>query len=146
MSWFDCKITYEKEVNQSGKMRKVSESYLVDAETFTDAETRMAEEMGGRGSYIMDSVKKVRLAELFIDDKSERYYKCKVGFITLDEKAGVEKKKYVQMIVQADDIDEALQSLHKGMKDTLGEYEVASVSETTYMDVFKYRINTGDNK
>ncbi len=142
MSWFDCKITYEKEINQSGKMRKVSESYLIDAETFTDAEARMAEEMEGRGSFIMDSVKKVRLYDLFVDDKSERYYKCKVGFITLDEKAGVEKKKYVQMIVQADDIDHALENLHKGMQDTLGEYDVASITETLYMDVFKYKINT----
>lgn len=142
MSWFDCKITYEKEINQSGKMRKVSESYLVDAETFTDAEARMAEEMIGRGSFIMDSVKKVRLYDLFIDHKSERYYKCKVGFITLDEKAGVEKKKYVQMIVQADDIEHALENLNKGMQDTLGEYEIASITETTYMDVFEYKINT----
>ncbi|MDO5017469.1 MAG: DUF4494 domain-containing protein [Porphyromonas sp.] len=144
MSWFDCKITYEKEVNQSGKMRKVSESYLVDAETFTDAEARMAEEMGSRGSYIMDSVRKIRLYELFLDEKSERYYKSKVGFITLDEKAGVEKRKYVQMIVQADDIDEALQNIHKGMKDTLGDYEVVSITETAYMDVFKYQIKTGE--
>ncbi len=144
MSWFDCKITYEKEINQSGKMRKVSESYLVDAETFTDAESRMAEEMSSRGSYIVDSVRKIRLYELFLDQKSERYYKSKVGFITLDEKAGVEKKKYVQILVQADDIDEALQNLHKGMKDTLGDYEVASVAETNYMDVFPYQIKTGD--
>ena len=143
MSWFDCKITYEKEINQSGKMRKVSENYLVDAETFTDAETRITEEMSNRGSFIVDSVRKIRLYELFLDEKSERYYKSKVGFITLDEKAGVEKRKYVQILVQADDIDEALQSLHKGMKDTLGDYEVASIAETNYMDVFKYQINTG---
>ena len=144
MSWFDCKITYEKEINQSGKMRKVSESYLVDAESFTEAETRISEEMHSRGSYIVDSVRKVRLYELFLDDKSERYYKSKVGFITLDEKAGVEKRKFVQIIVQADDLDEALENLHKGMKDTLGDYEVASITETTYMDVFKYQINTGE--
>ena len=70
--------------------------------------------------------------------------KVKVGFITLDEKAGVEKRKFVQIIVQADDLDEALENLHKGMKDTLGDYEVASITETTYMDVFKYQINTGE--
>lgn len=146
MSWFDCKITYEKEVNQSGKMRKVSESYLVDADSFTEAEARITEEMHGRGNFIVDSVRKIRLSELFLDQKSERFYKCKVGFITLDEKAGVEKRKYVQMIVQADDLEEALQSLNRGMKDTLGDYEIAAITETTYMDVFVYQINTEEKK
>ena len=102
--------------------------------------------MHNRGSYIVDSVRKVRLYELFLDDKSERYYKSKVGFITLDEKAGVEKRKFVQIIVQADDLGEALDNLHKGMKDTLGDYEVASITETTYMDVFKYQIKTGEER
>ncbi|MDN4754555.1 DUF4494 domain-containing protein [Porphyromonadaceae bacterium W3.11] len=140
MSWFDCKITYEKEVNQSGKMRKVSESYLVDAETFTDAEARMVELMSSRGAFIMDSVKKVRMYEIFLDHKSQRFYKSKVGFISLDEKAGVEKKKYVQMLVQADDIEEALEGIKKGMADTMSDYEIASIVETTYMDVFPYEI------
>ncbi|MBR8712313.1 DUF4494 domain-containing protein [Porphyromonas levii] len=142
MSWFDCKITYEKEINHTGKMRKVSENYLIDAETITDAEDRIVEEMNGRGSFVMDSVKKVRLYDLFIDDKSERYYKCKVGFITLDEKAGVEKKKYVQMLVQADSIDLALEILHKGMKGTLRDYEVAAIKESSFMDVLNYKIKT----
>lgn len=140
MSWFDCKITYEKEVNQSGKMRKVSESYIVDAETFTDAEARMVELMESRGPFIMDSVKKVRLYELFLDHKSQRFYKAKVGFISLDEKAGVEKKKYVQMLVQADDIEEALEGIKKGMANTMSDYEIASITETVYMDVFPYEI------
>lgn len=140
MSWFDCKITYEKEINQAGKMRKVSESYLVDAETFTDAEARMAEEMSSRGPYIMDSVKKVRLYELFLDHKSQRFYKAKVGFISLDEKAGVEKKKFVQMLVQADDIEEALAGITKGMANTMSDYEIASIAETTYMEVFPYQV------
>lgn len=140
MGWFDCKITYEKEINQSGKMRKVSESYLVDAETFTDAEARMVDLLGGRGPFVMDSVKKVRLYELFLNDKGQKFYKSKVGFISLDEKEGVEKKKYVQMLVQADDIDEALAGIHKGMANTMSDYEVASVTETVFMDVFPYQV------
>lgn len=140
MSWFDCKITYEKEINQAGKMRKVSESYLVDAETFTDAEARMAEMMSSRGPYIMDSVKKVRLSELFLDDKSQKFYKAKVGFISLDEKAGVEKKKFVQMLIQADDIEEALAGINKNMAKGMSDYEIASITETTYMEVFPYQV------
>ncbi|MDD7559308.1 MAG: DUF4494 domain-containing protein [Porphyromonas sp.] len=140
MSWFECKITYDKEISAEGKLKKVSESYLLDAETFTDAEARMTELMESRGAFTMDTVKKVRLSELFLDDKSERFYKAKVGFISLDEKAGVEKKKYVQMLVQADNFREALDNLNKGMKDTLADYEIAQLQETTIMDVFPYEV------
>lgn len=135
MSWFNCKVSYEKLVVESGKMRKVSEAYLVNAEDFTEVETLMAKFLKGRGPYVVVSVRKIRLYELFLDDKSERYYKCKVGFFTLDENAGVVKRKYVQIIVQADDIDLALKSLHKGIKDTLGDYEVAAVVDTDYIDI-----------
>ncbi len=140
MSWFETKLTYEREINAEGKMKKVSESYLVDAETFTDAEARMNEIMETRGAFIMDSVKKVRYAELFLDQKSQRYYKAKVGFISLDEKAGVEKKKYVQMLIQADDLPEALDNLKKGMSTSLEDYEIASIQETLIVDVFPYEV------
>lgn len=140
MSWFECKITYDKEINADGKMKKVSEVYLLDAETFTDAEARMTELMESRGAFTMDSVKKVRYAELFLDDKSERFYKAKVGFITLDEKAGVEKKKYSQMLIQANDFSDACDNLLKGMKDTLADYEIAAIQETPIMDVYPYEV------
>lgn len=140
MSWFETKLTYEREINADGKMKRVSESYLLDAETFTDAEARMNEIMETRGAFIMDSVKKVRYAELFLDQKSQRYFKAKVGFISLDEKAGVEKKKYVQMLIQADDLPEALENLKKAMSTTLEDYEIASIQETMIVDVFPYEV------
>ncbi|MDO5035933.1 MAG: DUF4494 domain-containing protein [Porphyromonas sp.] len=137
MSWFECKVTYEKEVGNNGVFKKVSENYLVDAENFTEAEARLTKYLDGRGAFIMVSVKKVRLYELFLDHKSQRFYKAKVGFITLDEKNGCEKKKYVQMLVQADDLELALEGLHKGMKGTLSDYEIASIAETSIVEVVK---------
>lgn len=139
-NWFEAKITYEKEVNQEGMMKKVSESYLLDAVSFTEAEVRIAEQVESRGSFVLNNLRKVRYAEVFLNDKGDRFYKAKVGFITLDEKAGVEKKKYVQMLVQANDIQDALDGINKGMHGTLADYEIASIQETTLMDVFPYEV------
>ena len=139
-NWFEAKITYEKEVNQEGMMKKVSESYLLDAISFTEAEVRIAEQIESRGSFVLNNLRKVRYAEVFLNDKGDRFYKAKVGFITLDEKAGVEKKKYVQMLVQANDIQDALDGINKGMQGTLADYEIASIQETTLMDVFPYEV------
>lgn len=135
MSWFNCKVTYEKLVEESGKMRKVSEAYLVFAEDFTEVETLMAKFLKGRGSYVVDSVSKIRLYGLLISDRNERYYKCKIGVITLDEKAGVKKRKYVQVIVQANDIDSALRWAHENWKRDFDDYEIASIVETDLVDI-----------
>ena len=40
-TWFECKIRYEK-VMENGMQKKVTEPYLVDALSFTEAEARMA--------------------------------------------------------------------------------------------------------
>lgn len=146
MSWFESKITYEKEENQGGKMKRVSEVYLLDAFSFTEAENILAEEMAPRGPFTVDSVKKVKYAELFLDKNGDRFYKLKVGFITLDEKAGVEKKKYVNMLCQASDIESAIECLHRGMKDSMVDYEIASVAETSIMDVIEHQKGTAPAK
>ena len=43
-TWFECKIRYEK-VMENGMQKKVTEPYLVDALSFTEAEARIIEEM-----------------------------------------------------------------------------------------------------
>ena len=43
-TWFECKIRYEKVV-ENGMQKKVTEPYLVDALSFTEAEARIIEEM-----------------------------------------------------------------------------------------------------
>ena len=43
-TWFECKIRYEK-VMENGMNKKVTEPYLVDALSFTEAEARIIEEI-----------------------------------------------------------------------------------------------------
>lgn len=43
-TWFLCKIRYEK-VMENGMQKKVTEPYLVDALSFTEAEARIIEEV-----------------------------------------------------------------------------------------------------
>lgn len=137
MSWFNCKVSYEKLIGESGKIRKVTESYLVDADDFTEVETLMGTFLIGIGPYVVESVRKIRLYELFLDDKSERYYKCKAGFITLDEKTGLEKRKREQFIVMASDFEEAVKAFVHKLDSMLVDYEIVSVQETDYVDLIR---------
>ena len=43
-SWFTCKVSFEK-VMENGMQKKVTEPYLVDALSFTEAEARIIEEV-----------------------------------------------------------------------------------------------------
>jgi len=139
MNWFECKVSYEK-MMENGVQKKITEPYLVDALSFTEAEARIIEEMKPyiSGEFIVIDIKRARIAELFFNESGDRYYKFKVNFITLDETNGVEKKTAVQMLAQASDIKEAISVLENGMKGTLADYAIASVSETLIMDVFPF--------
>jgi len=139
MNWFECKVSYEK-IMENGIQKKVTEPYLVDALSFTEAEARIIEEVKPyiSGEFTIAGVRRARLAELFFNDTGDRYYKVKVYFITLDERSGAEKKISVQMLAQADNLKDAITVLEEGMKGSMADYSIASVSETMIMDVFPY--------
>lgn len=141
-SWFECKISYEK-VLENGMQKKVTEPYLVDAISFTEAEARITEEVRPfiSGEFTVTDIKRARLSELFFNENGDRFYKIKVYFITLDEKSGAEKKTAAQMLAQACTLKEAIAVLEEGMKGTMADYTIASVTETMLMDVFPFSVN-----
>ncbi len=138
-NWFQVKATYEKML-ENGIQKKVTESFLLDSLSFTEAESRAVEELKPyiSGEFTIADIKRTRLSELFLNYNGDRFFKAKVCFITLDEKSGTEKKTAVQMLAQASSLREALQVVNKGMEDTLADYFIASLSETSIMDVFPY--------
>lgn len=140
-TWFECKIRYEK-VMENGMNKKVTEPYLVDALSFTEAEARIIEEMTPfiSGEFTVSDIKRANYSELFPSEEeaADRWFKCKLVFITLDEKSGAEKKTSTQVLVQAADLRDAVKKLDEGMKGTMADYRIASVAETAIMDVYPY--------
>ncbi|KAA6323914.1 hypothetical protein EZS27_026700 [termite gut metagenome] len=141
-TWFECKIRYEK-IMENGMSKKVAEPYLVDALSFTEAEARIIEEITPfiSGEFTVADIKRANYSELFFSDEdtADRWFKCKLLFITLDEKSGAEKKIATQILVQAADLHDAIKKLDEGMKGTMADYQIASVIETAIMDVFLYK-------
>ena len=140
-NWFECKIRYEK-VAENGMNKKVTEPYLVDALSFTEAESRIIEEITPfiSGEFTVSDIKRANYSELFSSEEeaADRWFKCKIYFITLDEKSGAEKKTAANMLVQAADLRDAVRKLDEGMKGTMADYTIASVAETAIMDVYPY--------
>ena len=123
--------------------KKVTEPYLVDALSFTEAEARIIEEMTPyiSGEFSVADVGRAKFSEIFFaeDDINASYwYKVKLGFIILDEKTGAEKKTYTNVLVQASDLRDAVKRLDEGMKGCMSDYIIVSVAETPIMDVYPY--------
>ena len=140
-NWFECKIRYDK-MQENGAVKKVTEQYLVDALSFTEAEARIIEEMKPfiSGEFSVSAVKRSKIAEIFRDDSADRWYLVKVAFITIDEKTAVEKKSVTQMLVAGSDFKGAYDNFLEGMKSTLADYEIQSITETMLMDVFNAKL------
>ena len=139
--WFECKVRYDKTM-ETGLLKKVTETYVVEALSFTEAERRFIEEMRPliSGEFIVTDIKRAKLTELFesIDAAADRWFKAKVAYITLDEVSGAEKRTNQTMLVQATDFRAAVKELDKGMEGTLGDWGIVSITETNIMDVFHY--------
>ena len=144
--WFECKVRYDKTL-ETGLLKKVTESYLVDALSFTEAEERFLQEIEPMmsGEYSVSDIKRAKISELFesIDTTDDKWYKAKVAYIAYDEKKGVEKRTNQIMLIQAKDLRVAVQNLDKGMQGTMGDCDIISIAETPIMDIFKF---TADGK
>lgn len=139
--WFECKIRYEK-VMEDGLQKKVNENYVVDALSFSEAETRITEEMSAyiSGEFEVADIKKAAFKEVFFTDDNiaDKWYKAKLQFITIDEKTEKEKRSNINYLVQAGSMNGAMKNIDEVMGGTMIDYVVASVAETTLMDVFEY--------
>ena len=142
--WFECKIAYEK-VMDDGLQKKVKETYVVDALSFTEAESRIMEEMSSyiSGEFTIEDIKIASYKEIFFSDEemADRWYRAKLQFITIDEKTEKEKRSNVNYLVQAGTLKGAVGNIESVMGTTMIDYVIASVNETMLMDVFEYGKN-----
>lgn len=140
-TWFLCKIRYEKTV-EDGSNKKVTEPYLVDALSFTEAEARIIEEMAPfiTGEFTVVDISRAHYSEIFTseEDSADKWHAGRLSFSTLDEKSGKEKKTYTNVLIQAADIRDAMKKLDEGMRGTMADYSSILLKETAIMDVYPY--------
>mgnify|MGYP004601064131 CR=1 FL=1 len=137
-----CAVTYGKTM-ENGLEKSVTEKYLVDALSFTEAEARIIEEIQPiiSGELKVSGINRAHYSEVFLSDdgSSDKFYKVRIGYFTLDEKTGSEKRTIAKMLVQAGNFEGALRNFENGMKWTLVDYEIMEISETPIMDVYEYK-------
>ncbi|MCC8112612.1 MAG: DUF4494 domain-containing protein [Bacteroidales bacterium] len=143
-NWFECKVRYDKLQENGTSVKKVTETFLVDALSFTEAEQRIIEERQPyiSGDFSVSAVKRTKIQEIFYDDTGDKWYLVKWLITTIDEKPAavgkppVEKKVAVLTLVQASDFQGALDEFMECMKNTMADFDIAQINETQILDVY----------
>jgi len=138
--WFECKIKFDKNMGGEEGVARVSETYLVDALTFTEAEMRITKEMTPfiSGDFELSNIRKMRIAQMIKNPSGDRWYRAKVNIVVINDDNQTEKTVCETMLIQATKLKDALQTFENGMKGTLAAWEIVSLIETQIMDVYFY--------
>ena len=141
--YYEVKIQYQK-MQEDGQAKKVTEQYLVEALSFTEAESRSIEEMKPyiSGEFDVVSEKIAPYNEIFLSDRTDddKWFISKVGFITLDERTDKEKKQTFRYLVQAATSELALDYTKEMFSHGMSDYSIEAVQDTPTLDVFLYEV------
>lgn len=134
-----CKVKYAKE-NEQGLLKNVSEQYLVDAVSFTEAEARIYDMLGSviRGDFQVTNISKSNFVDVFFFEDVDIWHKCKITYIVTDGDSGKEKKVTQFMLVTAHDVKEAYDRIHESLSNMLVSFRVPEVTESPIVEVFPY--------
>lgn len=139
-TWFECAVKYGR-TSEEGSEKKVTETYVVEALSFTEAEAKITSEMGPytSGELEIKKIAPMTVSEIFFSesDKDDSWFKCKLAFITIDEKTDKEKRSAVSYLIQADSLMTALDYIMQEMGKTGIDYVASNISETKIMDVLR---------
>ena len=142
-TWFETKVKYQKTM-EDGSEKVVSEAYVVDALSFTEAESAIIDEMSVyvSGELKVSGIGKAGYGEIFFSDvdDDDKWYKAKLQFITIDEKSEKEKRSNITYLVQAKSLARALRYIDEVMGKTMIDYDVVGLNETKLMDVFEHHV------
>lgn len=146
-SWYTVKVKFTKEF-LDGSLKRVTEPYLVNALSFSEAESRIYTEVGEtiRGEFIVTDISRTDFADIFHYDDADVWYKCKVSYITEDADSGKEKKVDNDFLVSAHDVKEAHERIEESMKGLMASYSISKVEKMSIVEIFPFEDESTKNK
>ena len=137
--WYECKIKYVR-IDEDDRTKTFNQAYLFDALSFTEAEARVNEVMREYISteFKITNIKVANFSEICPNENGDRWFKCKLSCITLDEEKGTERRSNSYILVQANDVKDAYDVLSASLTETISNFEIPSVTESPILDVFPY--------
>jgi len=136
--WFITKVKYNK-VNEEGMLKQVSEQYLVDADSYTEAESRIYQKLEEMsiGYFDVTNISKTNYVDVFQYEDGDLWHKCKVQYSPVSE-TGKEKKITQLMLVNSETVKQAYDRINESLSNMLVTFTVPDIIETKIIEVFEY--------
>lgn len=139
-NWFECKVRYEKTM-ENGQQKKTTETYIVSALSFTEAEARIVEEIKPfiSGDFSVTNIRRANYKDVFfsMNANADKWFACQLEFVSIDERTAKEKKTKFNVLIQAENLNDTVKKLAFVMKGSIADYNALSIKETPIIDVFK---------
>ncbi len=135
--WFTCKVKYVRH-DAEGAEVKATESFVLDAYNYTEAESRMTGicEQEGIRPFEIVQITKSNLVEVIRFDDADQWFKVKIALTSLDEKAGKEKESYQHILLSATDVRDAFDKVRKHMSTVGVGFVIPSIVFQKITEVF----------
>jgi hypothetical protein len=137
-SYFKCDVRYLK-ANEQGEEKEVTESYLVKAINYTEAETLIHKKITENvtKNFVVMKIDRFRVTDMIDVDFGADYYLAKSSFLTVSER-GKEKKVVERALVNANSIHDALNKLKEYHKTNTAilHIRIESMAECPVVEVF----------
>mgnify|MGYP000921252592 CR=1 FL=1 len=136
MAWYECKVTHNVAIEDC--VKTLTEPYLVEALSVTEAATRITSKLDGDGGDLtIEGVTRKRLQEVFLEagEWEHPFYLAKVALTTLDEKSGAEREQTYAYLIEAETLKEAMQRLEAEFRGGVSDWELLSLSKTSIVEV-----------
>lgn len=126
--------------DEQGRTKNVTETYLVDALSFTEAEAKIYEEVGQRimGEFQVTGISKSRVTDVFEYPDADTFFQAKVVYFVADADSGKEKKVTNLMLVTANDVKHAFERIFESLNNMLVTFTVPEVKESPVLEVFHH--------
>ncbi len=136
MNYFEvrCKCT---RIDEKGKEKKVSESYLVQDEVFAGAEQFMQSELQARGGtdHEIKGISIQKYADV-VTGVGDKFYKCKIRFESVDEQTGKKKVITSPILHHANNIDDANKLMSEYIQQFIVPVEIVSITESKIIECY----------
>ena len=136
-TWFSCRVKYQK-IDEHGKQVRASETYLVEAINFTEAETRIFEimEQYGSGDIMVSGISKTNFSEIVNYEDGQYWYKAKVTWEDFDESSGKLSRTTNHLLVAANSVKQCFDRVEQNLESMMVPFDIPAIAQSPILDVF----------
>jgi len=136
MAWYECKVTHDVMIENC--VKTLTEPYLVEALSVTEAAARITTKLDGDGGDVtIEGVTRKRLQEVFLEAGELEYpfFLAKVALTSLDEKSGTEREQTYAYLIEAETLKDAMLRLEAEFRGGVSDWELLSLSKSPIVEV-----------